>query len=73
MVHGSWSMRAEATRAGGRHLLRERDGYGEPIAVEVYEPTRFRGRMVERLDGASLVAIAQWMGCTVEGLMDRYA
>lgn len=31
-------MCAEATRAGGRHMLRERDGYGEPIAVEEYEP-----------------------------------
>lgn len=66
-------MRADRTRAGGRHLLRERDGYGEPIAVEVYEPTRMRGKLIERLDGASLVAIAEWMGVTVEGLIGRYA
>lgn len=65
-------MRADRTRAGGRHLLRERDGYGEPIAVEVYEPTVMRGPMIERLDGASLVAVAGWMGCTVEGLLGRY-
>lgn len=66
-------MRADRTRAGGRHLLRERDGFGEPIAVEVYEPAPMRGPMIERLQPASLAAIAEWMGCTVEGLMERYA
>lgn len=65
-------MKAEATRAGGRHLLRERDGYGEPMAVEVYQPTAMRGRLIERLDGASLASIAGWCGVTVEMLLGRY-
>ena len=65
-------MKAQATRVGGRHLLRERDGFGEPIAVEVYEPTVMRGPMIERLDGASLAAVAGWFGLTVENLLGRY-
>lgn len=66
-------MRAEATRAGGRHLLRERDGYGEPLAVEPYQPTATRGRLIERLDGQSLVNLANLCGMTVEQLLRRYA
>lgn len=66
-------MRAEATRAGGRHVLRERDGYGEPIAVESYQPTAIRGRLIERLDGQSLVTVADLCGMTVEQLLRRYA
>lgn len=66
-------MRAEATRAGGRHLLRERDGYGAPIAVESYQPTATRGPLVERLSGESLAALAKLCGMTVEALVSRYA
>lgn len=45
----------------------------EPIVVEACEPTRMRGKLIERLDGASLASIAGWLGVTVEGLLGRYA
>lgn len=70
-------MRAEATRAGGRHMLRERDGVDQRSTVDPEVEGQVliqgqRGPMIERLDGASLMSIAEWMGVTVENLLGRY-
>ena len=66
-------MRAEDTRRGGRHIARER-GSEEPDAEPedaINWRCEVRGPMIERLSPASLMAVSQVTGLSVERLLER--
>lgn len=52
-------MKAQETRVGGRHAMREREF--EVDVIERWEPPKYGGPLVERLSATSLMAVAQMM------------